>query len=123
METKQPASTDGAKGIIAQQARSPLHPILKIPQDLGAENLAQEIEGFQQNGSFNEPTLHVEVDPLTHTLTHGSATAAYANYQAIKRMRREDFLTFPQWLEYVMAALEATNQLALENSTLNQTTA
>jgi hypothetical protein len=105
METNSPASTNGAFMLSndKRQARTITIPILididSVPQMRRWADLVQESDVINQSVLA---TVNVDWDTRTETLTHASVTGAYANYQSIHRMRQENILPFPRWLEFAM---------------------
>jgi hypothetical protein len=119
METNSPASTSGAKTPldIADTRRIV---IVQIP--VHYEDLVSYVRNPEDGLPTSIDLVNVEWEPGPGVLTHGSATAAYAVYQSHARMRKESFLTFPQWLEAALAAVQTQVQLD-QNLPFPQTTA
>jgi hypothetical protein len=119
METNSPASTNGVK-LPLDRADARQVTVIQIPVHL--EDIARCLEYPEEGIPTNVDLVNVEWEVGPEVLTHGSATAAYACYQSHSRMRRETFLTFPQWLDMIMPV--ARNQVQLgQNLTSPQTTA
>jgi len=112
MDTISPASTNGDNTFMLQDPDRIL--LLTLPADM-----ISYLDG--ESGKFYSETVNLEYDKVSKTLTHASATAAYAVYRAQKQMRSEMIAPFNRWVQYALRAVQA--QLEQEGSTSVQTTA
>jgi len=88
METNSPASTNGESEFMLRQQNLPI--TIDIPADVTVVT--------QDRDTSETEMVQVEYDPKLQVLTHGSATAAYAVYRSLNRMRGLSTLPYETWL-------------------------
>jgi len=141
MDTKSPASTNGANQFMLPD---PIIDIQMVPiplnidtemavwferqyatlNELTSSQLLAELENLALEADV--PSTTVELDAKTRSIVHQSATSAYAEYRTFMVSRGERFRPYNQWLALatpIACAMYALHLAIDEKLTILQTTA